>query len=97
MVYKSLILAIAAIALPTGIAIAEPQFVTAAVPTAANDLIAKLAQTCDGRFVLSDRAIVACQTEQFPRLSTDGQSFRNQGVGAEFNTLMRQLTNNNVN
>ena len=90
---KRLLILSAIVLAPIGTALAEPQFVTAAIPNASNELIAKLSQTCDGRFVLSDRAIVACQTEQYPRLSTDGQSFRNQGVGAEFNTLMRQLTN----
>ena len=37
---------------------------------------------------LSKDAFFACQTEEWPRITLAGR-FRNTGIGAEFNTLIR--------
>lgn len=74
------------------IAAQAQEFNAVEAPTPTPELLNKLERTCeDGAFVLSLDAKVACLESQFPRLVADGSRFRNAGVGAEFNTLMRQL------
>ena len=47
---------------------------------------------CDGGFVLSDKATVACAKGIAPKAMKDGTRFSNRSaVGAEFNTLARQI------
>lgn len=45
---------------------------------------------CEGKFTLSDKARKACDDKAFPPL-TKALTFRNSGVGAEFNALARQV------
>ena len=57
----------------------------------ADTLIAKAQAVCDGAFVLTSDAMNACTSKAWPAVLTDGTRFRNTGIGAEFNTLIRQL------
>ena len=58
-------------------------------------IVSQAKQICDahsaGRVVLSDNAIVACQTGNWPRVTNAG-AFYNTGFGAEFNALIRNLS-----
>jgi len=44
------------------------------------------------KLVLSDKAKAVCASHAWPSITKAG-AFRNTGVGAEFNTLMRQASN----
>jgi hypothetical protein len=52
-------------------------------------LEAQVKTICEGKFTLSDKARKACDDKAFPPL-TKALTFRNSGVGAEFNALARQ-------
>lgn len=53
------------------------------------ELAAKAKAVCDGKAVKSDRLVTACGKGEFPSVTKAG-AFRNSGIGAELNTLMRQ-------
>lgn len=54
-----------------------------------SELAAKVEAICSDKAVkLSDKARKACDDKAFPNL-TKAKTFRNAGVGAEFNTLAR--------
>lgn len=59
--------------------------------TVTDTLTPKVQAVCDGPFVLTAEAMAACQSGTFPVVIADGSRFRNTGIGAEFNTLIRQL------
>lgn len=60
-------------------------------PTA--ELLAALDTLCNtGDYVLSARALEACQSGNMPRIAGDGERFVGSGIGGEFNTLLRQMT-----
>lgn len=48
-------------------------------------------RVCDGPYVLTAEAFAACQSGTFPDMIADGSRFVARGIGAEFNTLIRQL------
>lgn len=76
-------------------AVAAPtvRFAEAARAVPSDAFIATLAIVCEpGRFVLSDRAELACLRGEFPRLAASGDRFGNSALGAELNTLARQVT-----
>lgn len=52
-------------------------------------LAAQVEEICEGKYKLSDKARKACDDKAFPPL-TKALTFRNSGVGAEFNALARQ-------
>ena len=58
---------------------------------AGDTLTPKAQAVCDGPFVLTPEAFAACQSGEFPVAIADGSRYRNTGIGAEFNTLIRQL------
>ncbi len=66
-----------------------------APPPDAGDQAARLsgqfAQVCASHMVLSAKAKTACDGHAEPRALKSGVAYRNQGVGAEFNALIRQL------
>ena len=43
------------------------------------------------KYVLSEKAQAACDSGEMPKPIKSGERFPNRGVGAEFNTLIRQL------
>ena len=53
------------------------------------DLEKKAKEVCGGKMVLSDKLKSACQSGNFPSVTKAG-AFRNSGIGAELNSLMRQ-------
>lgn len=53
-------------------------------------LEAQVKEVCEGKFNLSPKARKACDDKAFPPL-TKALTFRNSGVGAEFNSLVRQV------
>lgn len=59
--------------------------------TSTDVLTPKAQAVCDGSFVLTAEAMAACTSKTWPAVLKDGSRFRNTGVGAEFNTLIRQL------
>ena len=52
-------------------------------------LAEKAKAVCDSPVKRSDKLNAACQTATFPSVTKAG-AFRNTGIGAELNTLMRQ-------
>ena len=58
---------------------------------ATQTVIAQAEQVCAANFVLSEKAMTTCSTKTWPRIVKAGDKFFNTGVGAEFNTLIRQL------
>lgn len=59
--------------------------------TVTDTLTPKAQAVCDGPFVLTAAAMAVCQSQNWPTVIKDGSRFNNTGVGAEFNTLIRQL------
>jgi hypothetical protein len=53
------------------------------------DLEKKAKEVCGGKLVLSDKLKTACQSGTFPSVTKSG-AFRNSGIGAELNSLIRQ-------
>jgi hypothetical protein len=49
----------------------------------------KAKAACTGKATLSDKLKAACATGKFPSVTKAG-AFRNSGIGAELNTLIRQ-------
>lgn len=71
----------------------QANFATSNASMPSPELADKLAVICDGEtFVLSIAAMSACATNDMPRLNKEGTAFVNAGVGAEYNTLARQIT-----
>lgn len=68
---------------------AEIETVIEIVPNEA--LIAQFNAICASTAVLSDKARVACINNAMPKASKAGDTFRNVGVGAEMNALIRNL------
>ena len=54
-------------------------------------MAAKVKAVCEGKYVLTPEARAVCDGGALPPVLKDGTRFRNSGVGAEFNTLIRQL------
>jgi hypothetical protein len=48
-------------------------------------------KVCESDFVLSEKALLACTENKIPKVAKSNEQFRNTGIGAEFNTLLRQL------
>lgn len=65
----------------------------AADPTAeivaTEQLQADFSFICASAAQLSEKAQVACVTNTMPKVAKSGETFRNVGIGAEFNTLIR--------
>ena len=53
------------------------------------DLEKKAQAVCESKSNLSPKLVVACKEKHFPSVTKAG-NFRNTGIGAELNTLMRQ-------
>lgn len=53
------------------------------------ELEKKANEVCGGKLVMSDKLKAACQSKTFPSVTKAG-AFRNTGIGAELNSLMRQ-------
>ncbi len=53
------------------------------------DLEKKAEAICSGKAALSDKLKTACASKAWPSVTKAGL-FRNTGIGAELNTLMRQ-------
>jgi hypothetical protein len=53
------------------------------------ELAAKAKAICEGSASLSDKLKIACKANEMPKVSKSG-TFRNTGIGAELNTLIRQ-------
>lgn len=53
------------------------------------DLEKKAASVCEGKLVMSDKLKAACAAKTFPAVTKSG-AFRNSGIGAELNALIRQ-------
>lgn len=64
----------------------------AASPVASTDLANAFATICNSTAVLSDKAQLACINNAMPKVAKSAVSFRNTGIGAEFNTLIRNAT-----
>jgi hypothetical protein len=58
------------------------------------DLEKKAREVCAGKATMSDKLKTACNAGTFPSVTKAG-AFRNTGIGAELNTLMRQVTSEN--
>lgn len=67
--------------------VAAPQVITP--PSAA--LLEQFNAICASTFKLSEKAQTACTAQTPPRAAKSGNTFRNTGIGTEFNTLIRQL------
>lgn len=84
-----------AIAIVSSVAFGNTAFAQSApvapVATIASPAMANADRVCAGTFVLSEAAKLACSAKAYPRLLKDGSRFANVGIGAEFNTLIRQL------
>lgn len=48
-------------------------------------------KVCKSTFVLSEKAKAACDGNTMPKTNKAGTSFRNVGIGTEFNTLIRNM------
>jgi len=53
-------------------------------------LEASAVAVCGGKASMSDKLKAACETKKFPSVTKAG-NFRNTGIGAELNTLIRQV------
>jgi hypothetical protein len=53
------------------------------------DLATKAKAICEGKQSMSDKLKAACAGNAFPKVTKAG-AFRNTGIGAELNTLIRQ-------
>jgi hypothetical protein len=69
---------------PASTAIVQPSLKPSVV-------LANADRVCTGTFVLSADALAMCTAKTYPRVVKDGTRFANVGIGAEFNTLIRQL------
>lgn len=58
-------------------------------PVASEQLLASFEAICGSDAKLSDKALVACANAMPPKAAKSGLIFRNTGIGAEFNTLIR--------
>ena len=56
---------------------------------ASDALIAQFTTICESDAILSDKAKLACINDVLPKPAKSGDIFRNVGIGAEFNTLIR--------
>lgn len=70
---------------------AEYKFATLTIPTPTTSLVASVQRVCESSLIMSDNAKLACIKSAMPRLTKDGAAFINTGLGAEFNTLIRQV------
>ena len=57
------------------------------------ELEKKANEVCSGKLVMSPKLKTACEAKQFPAVTKSG-AFRNSGIGAELNTLIRQTSAN---
>jgi len=53
------------------------------------ELATKAKAVCDGQTKKSDKLTAACKSDTLPKVTKAG-AFRNTGIGAELNTLIRQ-------
>lgn len=58
-------------------------------PMPSAQLLASFEAICDSDAKLSEKALIACMNGQPPKAAKSGLIFRNTGIGAEFNTLIR--------
>lgn len=58
-------------------------------PVPSEQLLTSFEAICDSDAKLSDKALVACANAMPPKAAKSGLIFRNTGIGAEFNTLIR--------
>lgn len=96
---KAIAIAIAML-IPAGGAFAQTSAVDPAATKpkveliASPELVARFTAICKANFVLSDKAKTACETNATPKPNKAQTMFRNTGIGVEFNTLARQMTDN---
>jgi len=89
---KNLVIAMAVLVSTTSVALSAEENIpeqTAAVEARSN-IQENFAAACE-KFVLSEKAQTACDTQTMPRMVKAGDRFRNVGIGAEFNALIRNL------
>lgn len=65
--------------------------VEAPAPVASEALAENFTAICASSFVLSDKAKLACINNEMPKVAKSGETFRNTGIGGEFNTLIRNI------
>lgn len=58
-------------------------------PVPSEQLLASFEAICGSDAKLSEKATIACANAQPPKAAKSGLIFRNTGIGAEFNTLIR--------
>lgn len=58
------------------------------------ELAKKAEEVCSGKAAKSDKLVAACASKTWPSVTKAGL-FRNTGIGAELNTLMRQVAAEN--
>lgn len=89
---KTMIISVMSIALLSTAALAQTAAAPVPVVAVAPAIVASAEKVCaPGAFVLSSKASEACASKVWPKTLKDGSRFTNVGVGAEFNTLIRQL------
>ena len=54
------------------------------------ELEKKANEVCGGKLVMSAKLKTACEAKQWPGVTKSG-AFRNSGIGAELNALIRQV------
>jgi hypothetical protein len=89
---KKIILASVALAVLSGAAFGKSEVQVTRTIWELSDfpaLAEKAKAVCEGKGTLSDKLKVACKDGNFPKVTKAGL-FRNTGIGAELNTLMRQ-------
>ena len=62
-----------------------------AAASASAQMQAAFEKVCKSSFVLSEKAKAACDGNTMPKTNKAGTSFRNVGIGTEFNTLIRNM------
>ena len=62
-----------------------------AAASASAQMQAAFEKVCKSTFVLSEKAKAACDSNSMPKTNKAGTSFRNVGIGTEFNTLIRNM------
>lgn len=91
--HKAILIALAAVlfALPVSANAKQEKQVTRTIWEISDfpDLEKKALGVCESKLSLSDKLRLACQSKTFPSVTKAG-AFRNTGIGAELNALMRQ-------
>ena len=72
------------------VAATDPAIVETPAPVAASPMLQEAFNAiCESDAKLSDKARLACINSTLPKVAKTGDIFRNVGIGAEFNTLIR--------